>query len=467
MRAFLVSLLAAAACHGGSSTPHAPTPARAKPVDNPYAAKIDALVDAVLADHKAVGLAVAVARGDQLLVAKGYGFADVAHHTPVTADTVFRIGSVTKQFTAVAILQLVERGDLRLTDDIRTYVPEFPAKSKPVTIEHLLTHTSGIPSYTNAANWIELGARHMSHAQMLALFADAPLEFDPGTRWEYSNSNYYLLGMVIEKVTGKPYAEVIRDHVLAPAGMTASGYCTDTMPGLAAGYSLHDGKATLAEPVDMTTPYAAGALCSTVTDLLAWQRALDTGAELAPETLAKMRTAATLPGGDSTHYGYAVFLGELDGHPRIGHGGGINGFTSMLARYPDDDLTIAVLANAEVDTPDRLEQRIARVVLGLPEPAIAHAELAAADRDRFAGTYAIQGFGSDETAVEVRVAGDHLEVQVPGQPAATLVFQGGAAFVIAEDTEVRVEFHAGAAGPATGMTIHQGGMAIEAKRTSP
>jgi CubicO group peptidase (beta-lactamase class C family) len=467
MRSVLVSILAVAACHGASSTPRTPAPARPVAVANPYAAKIDALVDAVLADHRAVGLAVAVARGDQLLVAKGYGVADVAHATPVTADTVFRIGSVTKQFTAVAILQLVERGELKLTDDVRTYVPEFPAKSRTVTIEHLLTHTSGIPSYTDAANWIELGAKRMTHAQMLALFADAPLGFDPGTRWEYSNSNYYLLGMVIEKVTGKPYAEVIRDRVLAPAGMTASGYCTDTMPGLAAGYSLHDGTPAPAAPVDMSTPYAAGALCSTVGDLLAWQRALDTGVVLAPETIARMRTAATLANGDSTHYGYAVFLGDLDGHPRIGHGGGINGFTSMLARYPDDDVTIAVLANAEVDTPDRLEQRIARVVLGLPEPTIQHAALAAADRDRFAGTYTIQGFGSDEMAVEVRAAGDGLELQVPGQPAATLVFQGDAAFVVAEDNEIRVEFHAGAGGPATGMTIHQGGMAIEAKRTPP
>jgi CubicO group peptidase (beta-lactamase class C family) len=450
--------IALAAC-GSASIP----PASSVPASAPETPKIDAFAKAALDDHKAVGLSIAVARGDKLLVAKGYGFADLEHKTPATADTVYRIGSITKQFTAVAILQLAERGRLQLTDDLRRYVPEFPAKPKPVTLEHLLTHTSGIANYTDVKDWLEIGAKPMPRAQLLARFVDKPLEFDPGTRWEYSNSNYYLLGMVIEAVTKRPYADVIRDQLLVPAGMRASGYCSEAMPHHAQGYSLKGGEPKPALPVDMAHPFAAGALCATVTDMIAWQRALDTGKLLRPETLARMRTQATLADGKPTGYGYGLFLGEIEGHHRVGHGGGINGFTSMLARYPDDDLTIAVLANAEVDTPDKLEQKIARLELGLPEQEVKHDQVvAAAERTRYVGTYKIEGFGPDAVEVKVFEDGAALKAQVTGQPVATLLYQGKRSFRLDLDPDVELVFADGEHAP--GFTLHQAGMTIEAKR---
>jgi D-alanyl-D-alanine carboxypeptidase len=465
-----VFVLAAAACGGGTSSPSAsdlkPSPATAAapaPPASDLAAKVDAIVVPALREEKAPGLSVAVARGGQLLVAKGYGLADVEHQTPASADTVYRIGSITKQFTAVAILQLAEQGKLKLGDDIRAYVPELPARDTPITLEHLLGQTSGLFSFTSVPNWIDVGAKPMTRKQVLALFAEKPLAFAPGTRWEYSNSNYYLLGMVIEAVTKQSYADVIRDRVFKPAGMTSSAYCTDTLPQMAQGYSLPPTGAVPSKPLDLAHPFAAGALCSTARDLVAWQRALDSGKLLHADSLAKMRTAGVLPDRTSTHYGYGVFVGDLEGHPRIGHGGGINGFTSMLSRYPADDLTIVVLANAETSLPDKLEQKIARAVLGLAEVVVKRQPLTAAERASYAGTYLVQGFGSAGLPVRIYEQAEALHIQAPGQPAATLLSQGNHAFVLEEDPDVHIEFHAAGA-QVTGFTIHQSGMTIEATR---
>ncbi|HEU0033282.1 MAG TPA: serine hydrolase domain-containing protein [Kofleriaceae bacterium] len=451
------------------ATPPAPAaPVAAKPTPDPLVAKLDAAATAALEKHHAVGLAVAVARGDRMIVAKGYGFADVAKHTVPTADTVFRIGSITKQFTAIAILQLVDEGKLALTDDIRTYLPDFrppgpDRKPRTITIEHLLTHTSGIFDYTSLPDWLEVGAKPMSRAELVALFATKPLAFAPGERWAYSNSNYYLLGLVIEKLTNRPYADVVRDRVLAPAGLTASAYCDDALPNHATGYHVGAGGPEPAKPLDLAHPYAAGSLCSTANDLVRWQRALDTGKLVSPGSLAKMRTAAKLADGSSTGYGYGVMLGELDGHPRIAHGGGINGFTSMLARYPKDDVTIVVLANAESSAPDKLEAELARIVLGLAAPTVKDLALAPTERARLLGRYEVKGFGADGLALQVFEEAGKLRMQATGQPAATLLYQGDGKFAIDVDPSIVIEFPTSGAHAAK-LTIHQSGLHIPATR---
>jgi len=444
----------------GSTQPPAPPPAAKDPA---LLAKVGALADAALRDHQAVGVSIAVARGGEIVLAKGYGVADVAHRTPATADTVYRIGSITKQFTAVAILQLAERGALDLHDDIRKFLPDYPAHDPAITVENLLTHTSGIADYTSLPNWKELSVKPMSRAELVATFATKPLDFAPGEHWAYSNANYYLLGLIVEKLTKQSYADAIRDRVLRPAGMTASGYCTDAMPRRAEGYKINPEGPVPAAPIDMAHPFAAGALCSTVGDLIAWQRALDAGKLVAKASLAKMRTAAKLASGTPTGYGYGVFLGELEGHARVGHGGGINGFVSMLARYPGDDLTIAVLGNAETDAPEKLEAKIARVALGLPEQVVKNEQLAQTARLRYVGTYQLQGFGASAPTLRVFEDGDKLRTQVAGQPAATLLYQGNDKFVLDLDPNIDIVF-AGGGDHAPGLTIHQSGMAIEAKR---
>lgn len=446
-------LCALVACHSTASSTQTPAPA-----DSPDAAKISNIADAAIAAHQAVGLTIAVAHGDQLVLAKGFGFADVAKKLPATIDTVYRIGSVTKQFTAVAILQLVEQNKLTLTDDIRKYVPAYPA-GQPITIEQLLTHTSGIPSYTDG-DWIEAGQKPLTHEQVLARFKDRALDFKPGTDWSYSNSGYYLLGLVIEKVSGQHYVDEVREHVMLPAGMTHSGPCDS--PQLAHGYATADGPVD-AIPFDNGPPFAAGALCSTALDLVAWQRALEHGKVLAPASLAKMRTNVMLPSGKPAGYGYGVFIDEVGGHARVEHGGAINGFISELARYPKDDVTIVVLANTEGRTPSQVEAKIASVELGLPPPPAAPVgkPLAEAERVAYTGTFDLEMQGQ-HADVRVFLDGDKLKTQVHGQPAITMLYQGGHTFSLDMGEPVKIVF----AEDLSRFTISQRGHEVEVKRVA-
>lgn len=443
------------ACH--ASTP-SPSPVAAGSGAPPERAKIAALANAEISAHHAVGLTIAVAHGDQLVVADGYGFADAARHLPATIDTVYRIGSVTKQFTAVAILQLVEQGKLALADDVRTYVPEYPAHDAAITIAQLLSHTSGIPTYTDG-DWIDAGQHPLTHAQVLARFAAKPLEFAPGSQWMYSNSNYYLLGLVIEKVTGQRYADAIRERVLVPAGMTHSGACD--APQLAHGYATANGPID-AIPFDNGPPFAAGALCSTALDLVAWQRALEHGKVLAPASLAKMRTNVMLSTGKPSGYGYGVFVDERAGHPRIEHGGAINGFISELSRYPSDDVTIVVLANTEGRTPSQVEAKIAGVVLGIPEvPAPTGKPMTEAERVAYVGSYDLEMEGQ-HVAVRVFTDGDKLKTQLTGQPAITMLYQGEHTFALDMPEPVKLVFTT----DLSRFTIFQHGHEVEVKRVA-
>lgn len=437
----------------GCSSTTAPTPA-STPTPPPERATIDALATKEIADHHTVGVTVAVARGEQLVVAAGYGFADAKKKIPASIDTVYRIGSITKQFTAVAILQLIEQKKLALTDDVRTYVPEFPAA---ITIEQLLTHTSGIPDYTTN-DWVIAGQRPLTHAQVLARFATKPLEFTPGSKWSYSNANYYLLGMVIEKVTGETYGDAVKTRVLQPAGMTHSGPCDS--PQLAHGYAHAVGEID-AIPFDNGPPFAAGALCSTALDLVTWQRALEHGKVITPASLEKMRTEKLLADGSPSGYGYGVFISDLAGHHRIEHAGGINGFVSELARYPADDLTIVVLANTETHAPSQLEARIARVMLGLPEPDKKDLPLSGSERTKLVGSFELQGMAKGMRG-KIFVDGETLQIQLMNQPPVRMLYQGDGTFALDMEDPVTIEFSA----DRSTFTLHQRGIAIDAIRTN-
>jgi D-alanyl-D-alanine carboxypeptidase len=446
-RSVLVVLVA---CHSAAAPVSSPAP-------SPERAKIDALAQAEIDAHHAVGLTIAVARGDKLVVANGYGLADVARKVPATIDTVYRIGSITKQFTAVAILQLAEQHKLALGDDIRTYVPDYPQHDTPITIEHLLTHTSGIPTYTDT-DWLEAGQHPLTHAQVLARFAAKPLEFAPGTKWSYSNSNYYLLGMVIEKLTKQSYGDAIREHVLVPAGMTHSGPCNS--PQLAHGYASAVGPVD-AMPFDNGPAFAAGALCSTALDLVAWQRALEHGTVLTPASLAKMRANTKLSTGTPAGYGYGVFVGDRAGHPMIEHGGAINGFISELARYPGDDVTVVVLANTEGRTPSVVEKKITSVVLDLPEQKQTGKPLTEAERLAYVGSYEVNLDGKT-MAAHVFVEGTTLRTQLAGQPPLTMLYQGDETFTLDMEEPVKLVF---AADHST-FKIFQHGHEFEVKRVA-
>jgi CubicO group peptidase (beta-lactamase class C family) len=425
-------------------------------------ARIDSMAAAALTSWPAVGLSIAVVRGGDTIVMRGYGRADLEHDVPATAQTVYRIGSITKQFTAVAILQLIEQGKLTLDDTLQRFLPDFPAQGNRVTIRHLLTHTSGIKSYTSLGpEWQDKMRLDLTHAQLVALFRDKPFDFAPGARFLYDNSGYYLLGMIVERVSGLAYAEYLNQRLFTPLGLRATAYCDDrtVLPHRASGYELDSGTFVNASPLSMTQPFAAGALCSTVGDLVAWQRSLHAHRLIGAASYARMTTPGTLNDGSRTTYGFGLGVGTLDGHRRIGHGGGINGFLSILDDYPDDSLSVVVLANSESARPGRLAQEIARVVLGAPAAAVADLPLGAADRSRFAGTYAL-----GPLQVRVFETGGRLQAQATGQSAFGLRWQGDSTFVAAFDDDVRLVFQPAGQPQAKAFVLYQGGITQTATR---
>ncbi len=312
--------------------------------------------------------AVLAAEGGEVLFAKGYGDANMEWDIPNTPDTRFRIGSVTKQFTAALILQLAEEGRLDLQAHVTDYISNYPAETgNKVTIHHLLTHTSGIPSYTSLPDFFpSISRTPYEPFDFLDVFSGMDLEFEPGTSWKYSNSGYFLLGVIIEVVTGRSYEEVLRARIIEPFGLTNTGYDNfdEIIERRAAGYLQSGSDYVNAPYLDTSLPYAAGMMYSTVGDLLVWNRALHSGAVFEkPETLTMMTT----PYAEEYGYGLGIqtaTVGELS-VSTIRHSGGINGFSAQLWYMPDEDYTIAVLDNTAGDT-GRIADVVARILYDQP-----------------------------------------------------------------------------------------------------
>lgn len=302
-----------------------------------------------LARRRQFAGAVLVAEHGRVLLRAGYGWADAARRVPDTTGTRFRIASLTKQFTAMAILRLRDEGRLNVTDRLCRFLASCPPAWRQVTLAELLTHSSGIPDYETLPGFGQLSRQHVAPARLAALVAAKPLLFPPGSRWSYSNTGYVLLGMVIERVSGQSYASFLGQHVLAPLGMRNTGYDTSrtSVPGHATGYA----DAYQAAPyIDMSVPYAAGALYSTVGDLARWDDALLTGSPgiVRPGTLREMfhPWVAVSPGyPDEGSYGYGWFI-DLRG-AEYDHDGEISGFVSGNAIFPRADTEIIVLSNLE------------------------------------------------------------------------------------------------------------------------
>lgn len=310
------------------------------------AKEVKQLADGMLDSNRTASLAIAIDRGGKMLLDEGYGFADIEKKERATPGTVYRIGSITKQFTGVAIVQLKTAGKLKLDDEIQTIITEYPAPPKPVTVRNLLQHTSGIPSFTDLPSYLPKMPEDVTHADMIARFDTLPLSFDPGTQWHYNNSGYYLLGMIVEKASGQTYSDYLEQNLFGPAGMTQTDYETP-MTVRSEGYRRNGDKLVVAGPLSMTQPFSAGSLDSTAGDLVKWMRALVDGKLSPPDAFAQI-TGDVYPTGDAGEgYGYGIGVSVDEGRKIISHGGGINGFASMLAYYPETDHTISILANTE------------------------------------------------------------------------------------------------------------------------
>jgi len=315
------------------------------------AVHLESLADAAFAENQTQlsGFAVQVTRGAQTLLAKSYGFSDMASRRSLLVTDTFRIGSITKQFTAAAVLQLAEAGKLRLDAPLVIYLPEYSGPGRLATIGQLLSHTTGLKDYTELAWYTTHETTGASTAEVLQVISQAPLSFAIGERFEYSNSGYYLLGLVIERLSGQRYAEFLETNVFVRAELSRTRYCPDTQdyPGAALGHQVVNGRLSAASPVSMTVVYASGALCSTVGDLVRWSQALSSGRVVSRESYARMRTPTSLPNGSVTPYGFGLGVGELLGSPVIGHNGEVSGFVSELTYLPRQDSHIVVLVNTD------------------------------------------------------------------------------------------------------------------------
>ncbi len=328
--------------------------------------RIEGLIARTLEQPGAVGLSVAVAIGDELVLAGGYGIAEAEHGVPVDVDTLFRIGSVTKQFTAAAVMRLVEQEELTLEDLLNDHLPDFPTQGHEVSILHLLTHTSGIKSYTSLGErWLKTVPLELTHEELLTLLRGESFDFAPGERFLYNNTGYYLLGMIIEEVTGKSYADHLRAGLLSPLGLTRTRYGSnmELIENRAQGYRMIDGELANDALIGMSQPGAAGAILSTAQELVQWQLALVGGEVVSPQSYELMTTPYVLNDGKETKYGFGLGLGAHAGQRAVRHGGGINGFNSMLAYYPEAQLSVAVISNSEACSAGSLAHAIAKALL--------------------------------------------------------------------------------------------------------
>ena len=341
-----------------------PSDAARQPLTLPE--RIDSVVLAHLRSGPVPSAAVAVVRGADTLVLRGYGMADRDGARAAGPATIYALGSVTKQFTAAAIMRLVEQGKVGLEDDLSRYVPTFPLQGRRVSIRQLLNHTSGIPSVTADPAFWAASARDLPPDSVVAFVAGDPFDFEPGTGWRYNNTGYVLLGMVIEQVTRQSYADYVDEQLFQPLGLRHTRYCPP-MTGRDTSYARgYTSGLQPAQYISMTGPYSAGALCSSARDYVVWQRALHEGRVVSAQSYQLMTTTTVLPGGQDTGYGFGLFVGTLGPYRMIQHSGGINGFAAMQAYFPDASLSVLLLTTTDAANPAPVALAIARVVLGVP-----------------------------------------------------------------------------------------------------
>ena len=425
---------------------------RAQDVD-----RMDAVVSSYVPDRFTGS--VLVARGDETLFSSAYGLADIEWNIPNSPSTKFRIGSITKQFTAAAILILEERGDLSVGDPVGNHLRDAPAHWDELTIFHLLTHTSGVPDFTGFPNFSETRRSPTTTLETVASFSDEPLDFEPGEGFRYSNSGYVLLGHLIEEITGQSYEVFLEENIFGPLGMTDSGYDWNSrvISERAAGYSSGGAGPVNADFVHMSVPHAAGALYSTTQDLLRWTRGLFRGDLLSAASLEKMITPVR------EDYDFGLFVTTEEGRRVIRHHGGILGFSGTLEYYPDEEVTVVVLANLAGADNSEIASSLGSLAVGGDSGLTTEGEITRpadllAD---YVGTYSLAP-GVD---LMVTLDGGQLQAQVSGQPQLPLLSESETRFFLTA-VDATVEFVRDGDGGVGYLVLDQEGRETMAYRTS-
>lgn len=437
---------------------HAQTAARAN--DREIAERADRYMQAQT-DAGFFSGAVLIAVGGKPLFAKAYGFADADRKVPNTIDTRYRIASITKTFTAALILQLHQEKRLNLQDSICEFMESCAPHWQSVTVRHLLTHTSGIPSYTNAPDFFSRAVSPEGADEIDDDLRERALEFAPGEQYRYSNSNYVLLGLIAERTGGMPYAQLLRKRLLDPLEMRDSGYAVEREPPRSAvGYRPDGLGVEKAPPMHVEWLYAAGGMYSTVGDLLKWDRALYTNEILSDALREAMWTA------DKGDYGYGWQVlapsPRTFGRALLLHAGGVNGFATDLLRYPHERVSIILLANLETAPMEKLSRDVSAIVFGeaYEMPVVRHAvSVNPAIFDAYVGEYEI----TPTMSLRVFTEEGRLLVQATGQPR-DVAIPASETYYFSRMTDAQLTFVKNAAGRVDHLVIHQGGEDIRAGR---
>jgi CubicO group peptidase (beta-lactamase class C family) len=355
------------------------------------------------------GFAVLVAKNNEVIYRKAFGYANLELDVSMKPENIFRIGSITKQFTACAILKLEEEGKLSLQDDITKFIEDYPTHGHTITIEHLLTHTSGIKSYTSMKDWnAEMRKKDFTPEEMIDFFKNQPMDFAPGEKFQYNNSAYFLLGYIIEKASGKTYEEYLKETFFEPLGMSSSSYgnTSRVIKNRATGYMKKNGEYVNADFLSMTQPYAAGSLLSTVDDLFSWYTAVMNDKVISRENRLKAQSSNILNDGKPTGYGYGWFLGNIQGSPMIEHGGGINGYLTASLWLPEEKVFVTVFSNSNAKPPQSTAFKLAAAAIGKP-------------------------FGRKEIEMEKEILKDYVGVyETDEQETRTIVFENDSLFYV-------------------------------------
>lgn len=402
-------------------------PVSANAVPENLSEEIEALLDKSYPDN-GPGVAVVVTEHGKVIHSSGQGLADLETNAPMKAITVFRIGSITKQFTAATLLQLVQEGKLALDDPLSKFIPDYPTAAAKVTVRHLLNHTSGIQSYTDIAEIMteDSTAKPRSTQELIAVFKDKPMQFEPGQSFAYNNSGYVLVSAIIEAVTGKPWDQVVVDRISDPLNLPSIASFSDEqdVPQMAKGYTVaDDGEYALSQKVDATIPSGGGALRGSVLDLASWANALHGGKVLSQASYDMMTAPTIIRDGSSVPYGFGIIISEIRGRKAIGHGGGVFGFSTDSIFLPNDKLFVAVFTNSDSPKtdPGLIMKRIAALALDDAYPEFTKIELDPASLSALFGEYQIkagdtrQFYMRDGRLYTLRSGRAEIEVFAAGQ----------------------------------------------------
>jgi CubicO group peptidase (beta-lactamase class C family) len=415
------------------------------------AADLDAIVQRVIARERVVGASVLVARGDRILLHKGYGFADLGLEAQVKDETVYHIVGPMLPFTGIAVMQQVERGKLSLEDDISKFIPEFPLQGHHVTVRQLLNHTSGIVDY--------------HYLGVMALYAGKNWVNEPGTKWDWSISGFSLLVTIVERVTGQSFPDYVQQNIFKPAGVKSTTYCDDSTLTRGLSHAYRKIGAGYVEARENDMAYNSDLrFCSTVGDLLKLWRAIKAQNLVRPETFKQMTTAegaaAHMSAQDpKAQYGFAMILNHEDDHRRIGQHGSLMGYSGSLYDFPEDQLTIVVLTNTEDQNAYAITRALGRAILGLPslpdpkptvEPALADKPVSADERKQLAGTFVLKldkvganlhdSFAQYRRTYRVFDENGRLMIQPLGEGPERLLKQDDGSFAMRSSPEAHVSF---------------------------